>query len=426
MLLSHAARMVRDALVMARAPKHAPHTTRRALAYAIILLVAGILGLLAWSSQSPQMPFNPPAWGIPVFAVVALACGLISQRSNQELTFTNHTMVVVCSMTVLYGPVIGAITSIIVGTIADIPKWRTMTRSENTMNAALDTWNAIFSSIAFLIAWNLLGGNLLVSAIATGVVSTVGNSLVLTPWVALSGSSMSEHFSAMRVYVPLSVVESMYVALGVAGAAFEPMLVIGLLVPPFLIRHGELHLEELERAREELMTDSLTGLFTRGYFWSQLEIRLVDQKLGGRTIGLVMCDIDNFKILNDTFGHVEGDRALIATANALKSVASAWENRAWAFRYGGEELSAIVLDPTPEELEQIAELMRTAAKDALLPWKTTLSIGYGTAGNDADAHAFVARIDRALYESKHAGKDRITWAAPITEPGSAAAHLKVA
>ena len=130
-----------------------------------------------------------------------------------------------------------------------------------------------------------------------------------------------------------------------------------------------------------------------------------------------MLDIDHFKIVNDTHGHVMGDRVLQAVGEVLKSCLST-ESSTSVARYGGEEFAMLVPDSTIEECLRLAELVRARTKALKIRDRRTQAVvltitisgGIAVLQQDEDAHALITRADRALYQSKQDGRDRITCA----------------
>jgi diguanylate cyclase (GGDEF)-like protein len=177
----------------------------------------------------------------------------------------------------------------------------------------------------------------------------------------------------------------------------------------------------LRRRQAELeilsSTDALTGLANRGTFFRRLDDELANARRHGYAVSVVMIDADHFKNINDTHGHVVGDRVLRELA-AL--VSAALREGDVAARYGGEEL-AVLLPHTPLEgarvvAQRLVERARTVAFAG-----RTLSVSAGVAAVEPPeaADALVARADAAMYESKRSGRDRVTVASPTAQPAAA-------
>ena len=171
---------------------------------------------------------------------------------------------------------------------------------------------------------------------------------------------------------------------------------------------------DLERARGEALLDPLTGLLNRKGFDEKLQSLLLQPVGGGRTHGLVMLDIDKFKSVNDTHGHLMGDRVIQGVGEILRS-ALTHPGHAVA-RYGGEEFAILMPLASLDECVEVAELVRARTKAMKIRNRKTqevlltVTISGGVAGMRPgdDAAALISRADAALYASKNAGRDRVT------------------
>jgi diguanylate cyclase (GGDEF)-like protein len=154
-------------------------------------------------------------------------------------------------------------------------------------------------------------------------------------------------------------------------------------------------------------TDELTGVKNRRRFREDLELLFAQAHRHGLPLSLIMLDIDHFKQYNDTFGHPAGDEVLHWVGSTLKSIVRDHDVVA---RYGGEEFVVLLPATDVGEALEVAERLRSAI--ASRPWprrKVTASLGVAISDPDTqDAAALVDRADRALYQSKQAGRDRVT------------------
>lgn len=168
-----------------------------------------------------------------------------------------------------------------------------------------------------------------------------------------------------------------------------------------------------EEARLRAITDSLTGTAARWYFDDRLEQEAqYAAATAGSSFGLIMIDIDHFKRVNDTHGHVAGDAILKRVAGALKSVSRDTDLVA---RYGGEEFAVIAPAVDPENLAKLAERLRAEVESLrvkAMPDRPAIqvTISAGAALWDGARHAGAADLlreaDRKLYEAKNAGRNR--------------------
>jgi diguanylate cyclase (GGDEF)-like protein len=150
-------------------------------------------------------------------------------------------------------------------------------------------------------------------------------------------------------------------------------------------------------------TDSLTGLLNR----RSLEQRFLALRQDGAGMSVVMADLDNFKVLNDTHGHETGDRALRLFARTLSTVLRTTDV---VCRHGGEEFAVLLPGCGPTDAVSALEKVRTAMADAVtragLP-KTTASFGLVEADPQEDLPDVLARADVALFQAKREGRDRV-------------------
>jgi diguanylate cyclase (GGDEF)-like protein len=174
-----------------------------------------------------------------------------------------------------------------------------------------------------------------------------------------------------------------------------------------------------ETVERQAVTDELTGLSNRRRFQEVLAGEVERSRRFGQPVGLVMLDIDNFKQVNDTHGHPAGDLVLKEVARILRESSREIDEPA---RYGGEELAVVLPGTDLEGAFQLAERVRTGIEALRLPIRTaddeplrvTASFGVATHPNSShDLRSLVAGADAALYDAKHAGKNRTMRAAEV-------------
>ena len=164
----------------------------------------------------------------------------------------------------------------------------------------------------------------------------------------------------------------------------------------------------LEQVQRLAATDGLTKIANRRTFEAALDREVARATRSAERVSLVMVDIDNFKLLNDTHGHQAGDEVLRNVAAALSCECRDFDTAA---RYGGEEFAVILPGCGPEEAYDIAERLRVAVSLAASVVPITASAGVSTYPSHAqDADTLVRAADEALYASKHAGRNRTSLA----------------
>jgi diguanylate cyclase (GGDEF)-like protein len=182
------------------------------------------------------------------------------------------------------------------------------------------------------------------------------------------------------------------------------------------VRTGERILSlqrELIQAREILRFqathDHLTGLWSRGATMDLLSNELQRALRSHTPTGILMVDLDHFKHINDTHGHLTGDKVLKETAQRINRAVRAYD---FVGRYGGEEFLAVLSNCASDELGAVAERVRLAVAETPIVTTSasvhvTVSIGgIVTLGGTCDLE-LIATADRSLYEAKRSGRNRI-------------------
>jgi two-component system cell cycle response regulator len=166
--------------------------------------------------------------------------------------------------------------------------------------------------------------------------------------------------------------------------------------------------DKYEMAVQSAITDKLTGLYNRRYFDHFLDFEIKRSTRQNASLALLMLDIDNFKQINDSLGHLIGDRILNKLGDIIKSIIRETD---LAARYGGEEFSIVMSNTGLEEAAEIAERMRKAISACDFDIKklpTTVSIGIALYPLDSTSlQDLLSNADRALYRAKHEGKNRV-------------------
>jgi diguanylate cyclase (GGDEF)-like protein len=175
------------------------------------------------------------------------------------------------------------------------------------------------------------------------------------------------------------------------------------------IENAALH----ERLHRQATVDELTGLANHRRFQDALSEEVTRTRRSGRPLALVLLDIDDFKAVNDTFGHRHGDQVLQAVSAAVSSACRVTDEPA---RYGGEELAVILRETDLDGAVTIAESLRRAVEQLAVPapspdappTRVTVSVGVSALGAATDDQGLlVEAADVALYEAKRAGKNRV-------------------
>jgi diguanylate cyclase (GGDEF)-like protein len=173
-----------------------------------------------------------------------------------------------------------------------------------------------------------------------------------------------------------------------------------------------------DQLRRQATIDELTGLANHRRFHEVLSQEVVRMRRSGRPTALALIDVDDFKSMNDTYGHRLGDSLLELVADAIGDACRATDEPA---RYGGDELAVILAETDLDGAHTIAENLRRAVEGAVLPLpdgtttRVTISVGVGAmAPNAGDPAALIEAADVGLYAAKRTGKNRVRsggWAA---------------
>ncbi|MCK5042011.1 MAG: PleD family two-component system response regulator [Sphingomonadales bacterium] len=175
-------------------------------------------------------------------------------------------------------------------------------------------------------------------------------------------------------------------------------------------RYAEQLRENLHLSLQLATTDAVTGLYNRHYMSSHLDTLVKAAKSTGKEISLVMMDLDNFKLVNDNYGHASGDEVL---QEFSQRIARNIRGVDLAARYGGEEFVIIMPDTRSADAVHISERLRATTADLPFlisgnksPIQVTTSIGLVTmVGDEVNAKELLRRADTALYQAKESGRN---------------------
>ena len=163
-----------------------------------------------------------------------------------------------------------------------------------------------------------------------------------------------------------------------------------------------------EKMQEMAITDSLTGLYNLRYFYMILGSEIERVKRYQTPLSLIMIDIDHFKVVNDSFGHLTGDQVLRSISEICRKLLRLTDNM---FRFGGEEFMIILPATNQKEALIVAERIRSKIAEAAIKTikgsvKVTISIGVSEYGENHPAPGeFIESVDRTMYDAKKAGRN---------------------
>ncbi len=251
------------------------------------------------------------------------------------------------------------------------------------------------------------GRALAAAGAAAAVFSAVSACLVAGILRRVSTASRRTAFAGW----PLQATEGAELCLGVVVAllcSIQPLLALIVLPPMLLLQRTLLHTELVEAAR----TDAKTGLTNPRHWRDVAERELVRARRGAQEVTVLLVDIDRFKHVNDTYGHLIGDQVIVAVAQELRAAVRPLD---LVGRFGGDEFVLLLTDTSSRSARATAQritsrvetLSYSLVRDAA-PLRVTVSIGVAALGDAADDLAgLLAAADRACFAAKAAGRNRV-------------------
>jgi diguanylate cyclase (GGDEF)-like protein len=201
----------------------------------------------------------------------------------------------------------------------------------------------------------------------------------------------------------------LYAALG----SFAMLVLLSLMFAGPILRA----LSDFRRVASQAATDALTGLANRRSFDEELALEWRRTDRVGGSLALILADVDDFKLINDTFGHQAGDHVL---AEVGKIIAGRVRQVDFAARYGGEEFAVLLPETDLQGARVLAQRLRKDLAKAQIELATgselqvTASFGVAAKGEHGRAEEMIAHADAALYEAKRRGKNRVSSRRPGT------------
>ncbi|KNY28287.1 metal dependent phosphohydrolase [Pseudobacteroides cellulosolvens ATCC 35603 = DSM 2933] len=222
----------------------------------------------------------------------------------------------------------------------------------------------------------------------------------------------------MLISLAFSIKDMFFITMGyietknyayLVGLIFTFMTLGWVLIVGIISVRQEKHRREMQRLA---ITDELTDLFNQRYFHTTLENEIKNSSKCGTSIGLILIDIDNFRMYNDLYGHSYGDTILTTTASILKKIVNKDDT---VYRFGGDEFAILMLDKNLETLEKEAkhlydeyEKLKNEYYNDSLVSKITFSIGLSEYPSiSSSKEELISHANMALYQSKNMGDDKV-------------------
>ena len=233
-----------------------------------------------------------------------------------------------------------------------------------------------------------------------------------------------------RVYFPLVVGETtggvLTVEVSGAGApdeGFDWRQTMG--TAATLVGIAVRNVQLAREVEENGVYDSLTGCFNRAHSMRVLQTELQRARRQQAPSGLIMLDLDHFKAVNDTYGHLCGDAFLVAAGQRIRDIL---RNSDTKCRYGGEEFMVLLPDTPRAGAMHVAESLRLQLAETKVMWNgeqvsTTASVGLAMGlPNEVDPTALIGRADAALYRAKNNGRNQVCETVLPSTPSTPAPH----
>lgn len=169
--------------------------------------------------------------------------------------------------------------------------------------------------------------------------------------------------------------------------------------------------QRLEELQEMAMNDPLTGIANRRFVEISLAARLEELRRYGFPFAILFADVDNFKQINDTYGHAVGDRILKMISATLAHSLRSFD---LIGRWGGEEFVALLINIQPDDLRALSDRLRRLVEKSVLTIENgeaigvTVSIGATVARMGESTDALVERADKLMFESKRRGRNQVS------------------
>ncbi len=184
-----------------------------------------------------------------------------------------------------------------------------------------------------------------------------------------------------------------------------------------------------QKLRKAAITDGLTGLYNHDYLNHVIESEMARSRRFGHPLALIMLDIDNFKGINDTFGHLAGNAVLVETSKLLRECVREIDT---VGRFGGEEFLVVLPQASSRDAAGVAERMRSAMETSLVVPSLrghAVTASFGVVDSDDSrvnsSSQLMDLTDRALYQAKRRGRNRVILATEVDERDNGSPSLQI-
>jgi diguanylate cyclase (GGDEF)-like protein len=363
-----------------------------------------------------------------------MCCGAISISSTPRIAYTSpggltrdFTAVWVLPIAILLPPVYAAVVSIPFVMIMQlfvhrgVVYRRVFTAASITLSYAAASWT--FRSLPASLAGEAVGKGLHAFTWAVAVAACYMLASRVQHFLIVGAVKLSD--PAVRIWQMewnREALQGLFVEIDVGvlitlAVAISPALVVIAVPTVFLVRRFLVHPILVAQSR----VDSKTGLLNVSTWEREADIELSRSVRTRQPLALAMLDIDHFKRVNDTHGHLVGDRVLRAVADTIKGQSRDYDK---AGRFGGEEFVLLLAQADEDDACRIAERLRAHINDLVVPIddrpeasvvQVTISIGVSAMerGINRELADLLTAADSALYRAKQTGRNRVCMSAPV-------------
>ncbi|MFI6478978.1 GGDEF domain-containing protein [Nonomuraea sp. NPDC050663] len=279
------------------------------------------------------------------------------------------------------------------------------------------TASVVFHSLVpdVSVLWLGLGGPILLAVGCAALFAVLNTALIAVAAHTADPDTRWRDVLWDRESLLLDVVELCLGVIVAIACGINLALLLLTLPPVVLLQRSLLHAQLQAAAR----TDAKTGLLNAAAWQREADTEIVRARRTGETLALLIIDIDHFKRVNDSYGHLVGDQVLAGVAATLRTQLRDYDV---VGRFGGEEFVVLLPRADVAEARRVAERLRSrvgrmaiAADDALIT--VTISAGVAVMSlHGDDLIELLAAADLALYRAKELGRDRICLPAPVQRP----------
>jgi diguanylate cyclase (GGDEF)-like protein len=257
--------------------------------------------------------------------------------------------------------------------------------------------------------------------IATGLALVGSGAVVAVALLATPVITLGSRFPLQGIVVGVAATVGLMVAVAFGFHAHEvldePTLIIAPVALALCVAVMSIPLMRSDiQHRSDAVIDQLTGMLNRKALSTRSEELAQQALISGDPVGMIVCDLDHFKEINDTHGHTVGDAVLKDVAYVLRKQLRAFD---LAYRLGGEEFLILLPGSELERAVELAERLRERIASAPLGGGVSVTMSFGVSGSSHgepfDYQRVFAEADAALYNAKQAGRDSVRLAGAVTE-----------